>query len=65
MPEYGLSIVEPILAHFADEPFVIETNLTVDEKADIEEGRKLRREHPEEFISLKDYLEMNDTGEEI
>ena len=56
MPDYGLPIVEPILAHFADEPLVIETNLTAGEKADIEEGRKLRREHPEEFISLDQYL---------
>ena len=56
MPDYGLSIIEPILAHFADEPLVIETNLTADEIADIEEGRKLRRNHPEEFISLNDYL---------
>ena len=35
---------------------VIETNLTTDEKADIEEGRKLRKEHPEELISLDHYL---------
>ena len=56
MPEYSLPIVEPILAHFADEPIVIETNLSAEEKADIEEGRKLRREHPEEFISLDHYL---------
>jgi hypothetical protein len=33
MPDYGLSIVEPILAHFADEPFFVDTNLTEDEKA--------------------------------
>ena len=56
MPDYSLSIVEPLLAHFADEILVIETNLNMEEKAYIEEGRKLRREHPEEFISLKDYL---------
>lgn len=56
MPDYGLSIVEPILAHFADEPLVFETDLTAEEKADIAEGRKLRREHPEEFISLDQYL---------
>ena len=35
---------------------IIESNLTADEKADIEEGRKLRREKPEEFISLDQYL---------
>ena len=56
MPDYGLSLVEPILAHFADEPLIIETDLTADEKAVIEAGRVLRREHPEEFISLNDYL---------
>ena len=56
IPDYSIPILEPILAHFADEPFVIETNLTVEEKADIAEGRKLRRERPEEFISLAHYL---------
>jgi len=56
MPDYGLSIVEPLLAHFADEPLVIETNLTAEEKADIEEGRWLRKKHPEEFVSLDHYL---------
>jgi hypothetical protein len=54
IPDYGLSIVEPMLAYLADEPLVIETDLTEEEKAVIEEGRKLRKEHPEEFISLKE-----------
>ncbi|MDR2971020.1 MAG: hypothetical protein LBU83_03730 [Bacteroidales bacterium] len=49
MPDHGLSIVEPILAHFADEPFFIETNLTEDEKAVIKAGRIERKEHPENF----------------
>ena len=56
MPDYSLPLVEPILAHFADEPLVIETNLSEEEKAEITEGRKFRREHPEEFISLDHYL---------
>jgi hypothetical protein len=56
MPDYGLPIVEPILAHFADEPFIIETDLTAEEKSDIAEGRKLRQKHPEEFMSLDHYL---------
>ena len=56
MPDYGLSIVEPILAHFAGDPLVIETDLTPEEKADIAEGRRLRRERPEEFISLDHYV---------
>ena len=57
MPDYGISVVEPILAHFADEPLVIEADLTAEEKADIAEGRRFRREHPEEFVSLDKYLE--------
>ena len=35
----------------------IETDLTAEEKADIAEGRKERREHPENFISLDEYAE--------
>ena len=55
MPDYGLPIVEPILAHFADEPLIIETNLTSEEKTIIQEGRKERKEHPESFITLAEY----------
>jgi len=54
-------VVEPILAHFADGPLVIEGDLTAEEKADIAEGRRLRREHPEEFVSLDKYLESGIT----
>ena len=56
MPDYGLPIVEPILAHFADDLIIIETDLTAEEKADIAEGRKERMEHPENFISLDEYV---------
>jgi len=35
---------------------IIETDLTAEEKADIAEGRKERREHPENFISLDEYV---------
>jgi len=45
-----------ILAHFADDQIIIETDLTAEEKADIAEGRKERREHPENFISLEEYV---------
>jgi len=51
MPDYGLPLIEPILAHFADEPLIIETNLTAEEKAEVVRGRKERREHPEGFTS--------------
>ena len=37
----------------ANEPLVIETNLTADEKAVIKAGRKKRKEHPESFTDWK------------
>ena len=51
MPEHRLAVVEPILATFADEAddFIIETNLTPEEIAICEAGRKEREEHPESF----------------
>jgi DNA-binding LacI/PurR family transcriptional regulator len=56
MPDYGIPIVGPLLAHFADDTIIIETDLTTEEKADIAEGRKERKEHPENFISLDEYV---------
>ena len=56
MPDYSIPIVDPILAHFADERLVIETDLTAEEKADIAQGRRLRMENPEEFITLDQYM---------
>jgi len=50
MPESNLEIVRPMLSFLAmNAPIVIETNLTADEKAVIREGRKERKEHPENF----------------
>jgi len=54
IPEPNLEIVRPMLSFLAgnqamNEPLVIETNLTADEKAVIKAGRKERKEHPENF----------------
>ena len=54
IPENNLEIVRPMLSFLAgnqvaNEPLVIETNLTADEKAVIKAGRKERKEHPENF----------------
>jgi len=54
IPENNLEIVRPMLSFLAgnqgkNEPLVIETNLTAAEKAIIKEGRKERKEHPENF----------------
>jgi hypothetical protein len=37
-----------------NEPLVIETDLTAEEKADIAEGRRLFEEHPETFTDWED-----------
>jgi hypothetical protein len=47
-------MVRPILSFLAknpavDEPLVIETDLTDEEVAMIDEGRRERKEHPEKF----------------
>jgi len=52
MPESNLEVVRPVLSFLAGsytEPLTIETNLTLKEKAVIKEGRKERKEHPENF----------------
>jgi hypothetical protein len=54
IPESNLEIVRPMLSYLAgnqtqNEPLVIETNLTKEEKAIVKAGRKERKEHPENF----------------
>ena len=56
IPESNLEIVRPMLSFLAgnqnkNEPLIIETNLTADEKAIIKAGRKERKKHPENFTS--------------
>ena len=54
LPDYCLSSVEPLLSYLARESAnpTIETNLTVEEKKWVQEGRKHYKEHPEDFIPL-------------
>ena len=54
IPESSLEIVRPMLSFLAgnqaaNEPLVIETNLTAEEKAVIKAGREERKKHPENF----------------
>ena len=56
IPEYRLKALKPLLADLAEPDFVIETDLTDEERAIIAEGEKLFEEHPEDFISLKDFF---------
>ena len=56
IPESSLEIVRPMLSFLAgnqatNEPLVIETNLTAEEKAVIKAGREERKKHPENFTS--------------
>lgn len=53
IPENNLEIVRPMLfflaGNQANDPLVIETDLTAAEKVVVKAGRKERREHPENF----------------
>jgi len=53
IPETNLEIVRPMLSFLAgkqaNEPLIIETNLTTNEQAVIKAGRKERKNHPENF----------------
>ena len=49
IPEYRLEILKPLLADYAEPEFLIETDLTEEERAVIAEGRKRIEEHPEEL----------------
>jgi len=55
-------MVEPLLAYFAEAHLVIETDLTAEEKAVVAEGRRLRAESPDEYISLDHYLAYGTGG---
>jgi hypothetical protein len=53
MPERNLYALRPLLDALVDEPIIIETDLTDEEKAIIEEGDKHYREHLEDFVPLE------------
>jgi hypothetical protein len=50
IPEQKLHALKPLLSSLVEEPFVIETDLTDEEKTIIAQGRE---EHTESFISWK------------
>jgi len=56
MPMRNLYALRPLLTVLAETPYAIETDLTAEEIAIIDEGVREFREHPENFISLKDHL---------
>jgi len=53
LSERNLYALHPLLTILAEEPVVIETDLTHGEHALIAEGVRRYREHPEEFVSLE------------
>ena len=53
LSERNLHALRPLLTVLADEPMVIETDLTEEEHALIAEGVKRYHEHPEDFVSLE------------
>ena len=59
LPEASLEAVRPILRSYTDgddQPLVYETDLTAEEREWIAEGRREAAEHPDDFITLDDYL---------
>jgi 16S rRNA C1402 (ribose-2'-O) methylase RsmI len=49
IPERKLHVLKSLLSVLAEEPFVIETDLTKEEKEIIADGRREYAEHPESF----------------
>ena len=56
IPERSLHALKPLLSVLATPAYSIETDLTPEEIAIIDDGIKEFRENPQNFISLKDYL---------
>jgi hypothetical protein len=53
MPERSLYALKPLLSVLSIDPVIIETDLTVEEKAIIEAGEKEFQKHPETFVPLE------------
>ena len=56
MPDYRLFALRPLMEVLVDEPLIIETDLTAEEHAIIENGWQHYEAHPEDFIPLEDLL---------
>jgi hypothetical protein len=61
LPEENLLALEPLLSFMAEDYWkpVIETDLTVEEKAIIKEGEKHYKEHPEDFVPLESLFDRS------
>jgi hypothetical protein len=53
LPERDLYALKPILSILAEPAYILETNLTEEEKAIIAEGDREFEEHPENFTALE------------
>ena len=53
LSDRNLRALRPLLTILKDEPLVIETDLTEEERALIAEGVKRYYEHPEDFVCLE------------
>jgi hypothetical protein len=53
LPDRNLYALKPLLSVLVNDRIIIETDLTAEEKKIIAEGRKRRREHPEDFVTLE------------
>jgi hypothetical protein len=53
MPERKLNALRPLFDVLVDDETIIETDLTDEELAIIEEGDRQYKEHPEDFVPLE------------
>jgi len=56
LPERKLNALRPLFDVLIDDEIIIETDLTEEEKAIIEEGDRHYKEHPEDFVPLESIL---------
>jgi hypothetical protein len=68
IPERKLAALRPLLSALADDGIVIETDLTEEEKREIEECEAEYKKAPETFMTLEEVLERekrDDLNEKI
>jgi hypothetical protein len=53
IPDRNLYALKPILAILAEPAYILETNLTDEERAIIADGDREFEEHPENFVPLE------------
>jgi adenylate kinase len=53
IPDRNLYALKPILSILAEPAYILETNLTDEERAIIAEGDREFEEHPENFVALE------------